>query len=414
LTYIRETSPTPSLEMAHVLFMDIVAYSTLPMDHQHQVLHELQEIVRETSEFARAQSEDRLLRLPTGDGMALVFFHDPEAPVRCALELSRILRDHSSIKLRMGIHTGPVYRVADINANHNVAGGGINIAQRVMDCGDAGHILVSDVQAEVLGQVSAWRPMLHDLGEVEVKHGDRVHLYSLYTDEAGNAELPQKLSAAQKNSIAMRPKAKIKNLALRAGAAAAIATLAIVGFSYSLRARHHAKSPRIGAEVDTHAPLQPQAAPSSQLVTEEKAQQTKKEIQKAPENKEVSSQPKNEKPPAVLVTGGARWISTDDTISTSGQAIKMDEHGKVESNRLSIIDPTQIDTSGFADRMEQFINEGEHLTDSEIPAWSEKVSAYLESNLGLVFARNFSSGHDLETKIRFLKQWQYRKGRPLR
>ena len=185
---------TPSLEMAHVLFMDIVAYSALHMDRQQQLLHDLQEAVRNTSAFNRAQAEDQLIRLPTGDGMALVFFRDPEAPVRCALELTKILRDHAEIKLRMGIHTGPVYRVADINANRNVAGGGINIAQRVMDCGDAGHILVSSAEAEVLGQVSAWCSMLHDLGEVEVKHGVRIHLYNLHTTEAGNSELPKKIS----------------------------------------------------------------------------------------------------------------------------------------------------------------------------------------------------------------------------
>ena len=132
--------------------MDIVAYSTLPMDRQRQSLRQLQEAVRSTSEFGRAQRKDQLIRLPTGDGMALVFFADPDAPVRCAMELSKTLRNNPDIHLRMGIHTGPVYRVADINANRNVAGGGINIAQRVMDCGDAGHILVSSVEAEVLGQ----------------------------------------------------------------------------------------------------------------------------------------------------------------------------------------------------------------------------------------------------------------------
>ena len=188
-------SPTHCLEMAHVLFMDIVAYSTLPMDQQETILGELQGAVGKTSEFARAQAEDQLIRLPTGDGMALVFFHDPEAPVRCALELSRSLRDHPEIKLRMGVHSGPVYRIADINANRNVTGGGINIAQRVMDCGDAGHILVSGAEAEVLGQLTAWRPMLHDLGEAEVKHGVRVHLYNLYGGEAGNPEPPKKITA---------------------------------------------------------------------------------------------------------------------------------------------------------------------------------------------------------------------------
>jgi eukaryotic-like serine/threonine-protein kinase len=182
---------TPSLEIAHVLFIDIVAYSTLHMDRQQQVLHELQEAVRSTPSFIRAQANDELIRLPTGDGMALVFFHDPEAPVRCAVELTNALSEHP-IKLRMGIHTGPVYRVADINTNRNVAGGGINIAQRVMDCGDAGHILISGAEADVLSQISSWSAMLHDLGEVEVKHSVRVHLYNFYADGTGNPEPPKK------------------------------------------------------------------------------------------------------------------------------------------------------------------------------------------------------------------------------
>src|ERR1700737_2100938 len=183
-----------TLEMAHVLFMDIVAYSRMPMDQQEESLRHLQDKVRSTSEFTRAQASNQLIRLPTGDGMALVFFDDPEAPVRCAFELGRALRQEASFQLRMGIHTGPVYRVADLNANRNIAGGGINIAQRVMDCGDAGHILVSSAEAEVLGQVSAWCPMLHDLGEVEVKHGVRIHLCNLYNDKAGNSVLPKKIS----------------------------------------------------------------------------------------------------------------------------------------------------------------------------------------------------------------------------
>src|ERR1700693_2425540 len=181
--------------MAHVLFMDIVAYSRMPMDQQEESLRHLQDKVRGTSEFTRAQASNQLIRLPTGDGMALVFFDDPEAPVRCAFELGRALRQETSFQLRMGIHTGPVYRVADINANRNVAGGGINIAQRVMDCGDAGHILGSGTVAEVLSQVSTWNTTLHDLGEVEVKHGLRIHVYNLYTDEVGNKEVPKKISA---------------------------------------------------------------------------------------------------------------------------------------------------------------------------------------------------------------------------
>jgi len=192
----KGSSPTSrTLEMAHVLFMDIVAYSRMPMDQQEESLRHLQDKVRGTSEFTRAQASNQLIRLPTGDGMALVFFDDPEAPVRCAFELGRALRQETSFQLRMGIHTGPVYRVADINANRNVAGGGINIAQRVMDCGDAGHILGSGTVAEVLSQVSTWNTTLHDLGEVEVKHGLRIHVYNLYTDNVGNKEVPKKISA---------------------------------------------------------------------------------------------------------------------------------------------------------------------------------------------------------------------------
>jgi tetratricopeptide (TPR) repeat protein len=192
--------------------MDIVAYSRLHMDRQQQLLNDLQEAVRNTSAFNRAQFEDQLIRLPTGDGMALVFFRDPEAPVRCALELTKALRGVTDIKLRMGIHTGPVYRVADINANRNVAGGGINVAQRVMDCGEAGHILLSATEAEVLDQISAWCPMLHDLGEVEVKHGVRIHLYNLYSEEAGSPELPKKIAAQRAAESRVASDAKKRGL----------------------------------------------------------------------------------------------------------------------------------------------------------------------------------------------------------
>jgi serine/threonine protein kinase/class 3 adenylate cyclase len=188
-----DQSQTATLEIAHVLFMDIVAYSRLPMDQQRRVLHHLQQLVSTTSEFTRAKTRDELITLPTGDGMALVFFGDAEAPARCALELCRAVRSSPEIQLRMGLHTGPVYRVEDINANRNVAGGGINIAQRVMDCGDAGHILLSSAVAEVLGQLSTWADCLHDLGEVEVKHGLRLHLFSLCKGELGSSERPQKL-----------------------------------------------------------------------------------------------------------------------------------------------------------------------------------------------------------------------------
>jgi adenylate cyclase len=190
-----DSAPNRTLEMAHVLFVDIVAYSRLPMDQQEQVLLHLQEAVRETKEFVRAKASDQLIRLPTGDGMALVFLGDVEAPVRCALELHRILRRWPEIQLRMGIHTGPVYRVEDINDARNVVGGGINMAQRVMDCGDAGHILLSRNVAEVLEQVRGWSDCLQDLGLHEVKHGAKVQLFNLCKDGLGNQALPARISA---------------------------------------------------------------------------------------------------------------------------------------------------------------------------------------------------------------------------
>jgi tetratricopeptide (TPR) repeat protein len=177
-------------EIAHVLFTDIVGYSNVPMDQQRRLLQELQDIVRGTSEFQGATARDQLITLPTGDGMALVFFGSPEDAVQCALQIGRELRRRPSVQLRMGLHSGPVYRVADINASRNVAGGGINLAQRVMDCGDAGHILLSDTIAKTLEQLSTWGACLHDLGETHVKHGLKVHVYNLYSDEVGNAETP--------------------------------------------------------------------------------------------------------------------------------------------------------------------------------------------------------------------------------
>jgi len=187
------SSGTRVLEIAHVLFIDIVAYSRMPIEEQEQTLCRLQEAVRATSDFKRAQSADELVCLPTGDGMALVFFHDVEAPARCALELNRALAAELAVRVRMGVHSGPVYRVEDINANRNVTGAGINVAQRIMDCGDADHILLSKAVADILIQLSAWRPSLHDLGEIEVKHGAKVHIYNRCTDAIGNSELPQKL-----------------------------------------------------------------------------------------------------------------------------------------------------------------------------------------------------------------------------
>jgi serine/threonine protein kinase/outer membrane biosynthesis protein TonB len=185
------------LEMAYVLFMDLVDYSKLPMDQQTSRIQQLQAIVRGAPEFQEASANDRLISLPTGDGMALVFFQNPVTPVQCATGISRALRLRPELRLRMGVHTGPVYRIADINANKNVTGGGINLAQRVMDCGDAGHILLSKTFADVLVQLSDWADSLHDLGEVAVKHGANVHLVNLYDSDFGNPALPSKVAAAR-------------------------------------------------------------------------------------------------------------------------------------------------------------------------------------------------------------------------
>jgi class 3 adenylate cyclase/Flp pilus assembly protein TadD len=227
----------PPLEIAHVLFLDIVAYSRQRMDQQQRIIRDLQEAVRATPEFARAQGLDQLILLPTGDGMALVFFRDPEAPVRCALELTKILREKPEIRLRMGLHTGPVYRIADINANRNVAGGGINIAQRVMDCGDAGHILASKAMADVLRELSSWAEHLCDLGEAEVKHGVRVHLFNLCTKEAGNAEIPQKLRAA-KDSAATASSHTARKHGTSFGIAATIVIALLVAAAFFFRAQN--------------------------------------------------------------------------------------------------------------------------------------------------------------------------------
>ena len=180
------------LEIGHVLFIDVVGYSKLLINEQRALLDTLNQIVRGTDGFRSAEAAGRLIKIATGDGMALVFYNSPEAPVECALEISRALKEHPELRLRMGVHSGPVSGVVDVNERANVAGAGINVAQRVMDCGDAGHILLSKHVAEDLEQYGHWQPHLHDLGECEVKHGVRVHVVNLYTEELGNPEVPEK------------------------------------------------------------------------------------------------------------------------------------------------------------------------------------------------------------------------------
>src|SRR6058998_3680630 len=185
------------LEIGHVLFIDVVGYSKLLITDQSEQLQKLKEIVRGTEQFRLAEAEGKLLRLPTGDGVALVFRTSPEAPVLCALEISKELKNHPELHVRMGIHSGPVNEVVDLNEQANVAGAGINMAQRVMDCGDAGHILVSKRVADDLEHYSQWRSLLHELGECEVKHGLRISLLNLYGEETGNPELPEKFRQAK-------------------------------------------------------------------------------------------------------------------------------------------------------------------------------------------------------------------------
>src|SRR6266705_2388184 len=179
------------LEIAHVLFSDIVGYSKLSINDQHAAIEKLNQIVGASEQFQRAEAVGRLIKIPTGDGIALVFYTSPEAPVQCAVEISRALKEHPRLHLRMGIHSGPVSGVVDVNERANLTAAGINIAKRVMDCGDAGHILLSKHVAEDLEEYEQWRPFLHDLGACEMKHGARVGVVNLYGNDLGNATLPK-------------------------------------------------------------------------------------------------------------------------------------------------------------------------------------------------------------------------------
>jgi TolB-like protein/cytochrome c-type biogenesis protein CcmH/NrfG len=197
-----ETRTHSELEIGHVLFMDVVGYSKLLINEQRELQQQLTQIVRSTQRFRVAEAAGKLIRLPVGDGMALVFFNSPEAPAQCALEISEALKAYPQLKLRMGIHSGPVSGVTDVNDRSNVAGAGINMAQRVMDCGDAGHILLSKRVADDLAQDGRWRPQLHDLGECLVKHGVGVFVVNLYTDSLGNPQLPEKIKLARQEQAA--------------------------------------------------------------------------------------------------------------------------------------------------------------------------------------------------------------------
>ena len=240
--------PTVSrLEVGHVLFLDIVGYSKLLSDKQRKVFQLLKEIVRDTSQFRSAEAANKLVRIPTGDGMVLAFFTSVDAPVRCALEISRKLREHPELKLRMGINSGPVDQVSDVNEQRNITGVGINMAQRLMDCGDAGHILLSRRVADDLAQYSEWKVFLHDLGQVEVKHGVTIDVVNFYDDEVGNAELPEKLNQARREE-----KARADNLAharRRKRMFRGAGVLTAIALSIALWSFFHWRSSRMAAAI---------------------------------------------------------------------------------------------------------------------------------------------------------------------
>ena len=233
-----ESKPNLQLEIAHILLIDVVGYSKLLINEQIEVLQELNRIVRNTKSFRAAEAGNKLIRVATGDGMALLFFRSPEEPVGCALEISEKLKGHPQIRLRMGVHSGPVNQVPDVNDKTNMAGSGMNVAQRVLDCGDAGHILLSKHIAEDLVQYRQWQPHLRDLGECEVKHGLRLHLFNLYKDDLGNPYLPEKLKRRRwkRDSLSVRPisQSRFPKLLLSvalAGSALALASSALIFFS---------------------------------------------------------------------------------------------------------------------------------------------------------------------------------------
>ena len=220
------------LEIAHVLFIDIVGYSKLSINDQNAAVEELNQVVRGSEQFQKAEAADRLLKIATGDGMALVFYTSPEAPAQCAVEISRALKEHPRLQLRMGIHSGPVSGVVDVNNRPNLAGAGLNMAQRVMDCGDAGHILLSKHVAEDLEEYEYWRPLLHELGACEVKHGMRVSIVNLYADQVGNPGLPKKIQALKKHRRRMR----------WAAATAALLALAAIVAGVAIFSRYRVRS----------------------------------------------------------------------------------------------------------------------------------------------------------------------------
>src|SRR5437667_427715 len=239
-----ETRPDLPLEIAHLLLIDVVGYSKLLVNEQIEFLEELNQIVRSTECFRAAETTGKLIRVPTGDGMALLFLHSPEEPVRCALEISRTLKDHPHIQARKGVHSCPVNQVTDVNDRTNIDDAGINVAQRVLDCGDAGHILLSGHVAEDLAEYRHWQPHLHDLGECEVKHGLRLHLFNFYKENLGNPQVPERLKRGRRkhtSGLGLHPVRAPRSPRIALTVALLVATVALV--ISSLIFFHRASSP---------------------------------------------------------------------------------------------------------------------------------------------------------------------------
>ncbi len=261
-----EPAPDLQLEIAHLLFIDVVGYTKLLVNEQIELMQQLNQIVRNTECFRTAEASGKLGRVPTGDGMALLFFRSPEEPARCALEISRALQAHPHIQLRMGIHSGPVNRITDVNDKTNFAGAGINIAQRVLDCGDAGHILLSGHVAEDLTQYRHWQPYLHDLGECEVKHGLRLHLFNLYKENLGNPQVPGKLKRGNglKQVSAVRPITAPGWLKVALMVALVVSAVALV-ISSLIFSHRTSPSPTMSARPETRTTTWPTAIPTKSI-----------------------------------------------------------------------------------------------------------------------------------------------------
>jgi serine/threonine-protein kinase len=231
-----ETDKQIALEIAHVLFIDIVGYSKLLIGDQRKVIDRLNQLVRNTAEFRSAEAAGKLIKIATGDGMALVFYNRLEAPVECALQIGRALKEYPELRLRMGVHSGPVSGVIDVNERPNIAGAGINVAQRVMDCADAGHILLSKHVAEDLEEYEKWRPLLHDLGSCEVKHGVRVDVTNFYGDGIGNPQIPRRFQILKKQ------RARVRWTAI---AAAALLLVGVIATSLFLSKKSATSTPTV-------------------------------------------------------------------------------------------------------------------------------------------------------------------------